>query len=216
MKAFQNIFAVSLALLTIGSLAACNFEQTRQVGQQPGAESERGATDETAEGRAAVQEEAGLNDLEPGQNLAYYNREFERRGFEVYDVKRRGDNEMVYDLRRDDERYHVRLTRRGDEVSDVEVQQAQRLGEQQRSQNQQVAALVQEIQNLQPGKKPTEYINQLSEHGKVTEFNWDDDKAEIQLETRDKRASVEIQMQVNPQTEQVTRIDVEEDDIWTL
>jgi hypothetical protein len=66
--------------------------------------------------------------------------------------------------------------------------------------------------NLKPGKQPHEYISAVAKYGRVHEYDADNKEAEIEFEGKDKER-YQIHMTVDPQTQKVTQIDVDQP-VW--
>jgi hypothetical protein len=78
---------------------------------------------------------------------------------------------------------------------------------------QNLATAMPELKNsLKPGKQPHEYISTVAKYGRVHEYDADNREAEIEFEGKD-RERYQIHMTVDPQTQKVTQIDINQP-IW--
>lgn len=227
MKPLNQFLALSLAVMTVGTLAACN-QAGREVGmgQDEAADTtvnvDTGESERQSAVRGTSEGTAGhLADLKPGQPLSYYTQQFEQQGYEVVDMNRQGDR-VTYDLMKrgatageQQDRHRVELMRpQGQEnVSDVRVAQGRQFNTRDQK-DQQTSQMVQKIEQLKPGKKPIEYLTQLTQFGQVREYQMDEDKATVELEANDKTYNVEMALQGAENQQTVSNIQVDENNIW--
>ncbi len=224
MSYLNRMLATSISLIMVGSLIACNFEQTREVGMTP--EQGESATTE-GERRSAVREDgaASLEDLQTGEELDYYLREFSRLGYEIQDVAQAG-NQTTYELRERKKtegseaakaedalkRYEVTLTQPNDEnrIRNIDVRELNVLAADQQMRDERVQEVRTKVQNLEPGKTPTQYLPELNQLGTVQSYKLHkNNRATVELEADNKRFT--IQMNVEPNTEKVTSFELEKD-----
>jgi hypothetical protein len=214
--------ALSLGLLVVGSLSACNYNERR---------AEVRGVEETAPRQAEEPAVRDLRSLQPGRSIGYYSGQFARLGYQVEDVDAI-NNQYVYDLRKGNERYQVSLGVAADQdrVNNVNVRsyravmtdqegtgtqgtQTAQSGANRNQADQEAARITQAVSSLQTGKKAYEYIPLISRHGQVTEYHLDNDRAEIEFEANNRR--YQAKLTVNPQTQQVSAIDVDRN-VWEL
>lgn len=231
------ILATSLSLMTVVTLSACNQTQERQISvEREGAEGVGQVREDESASLSNQQVADRLEGLQSNQPLDWYTQEFQRMGLQVVDVSTR-ENNVRYDLRRGDQRFLVTLeldeeqmatqdqagrevaTQRTTDLSNRRVQDVQvdqftvgRLDEQQG--DQQVTALMSQLEQLQTGKQPVEYISDISRHGRVTEYEWSGNTAEIEFEDPSGRQFT-VDMNVDENTNRVTSIDVNRE-FWRI
>lgn len=73
--------------------------------------------------------------------------------------------------------------------------------------------VIKNIQSLQPGKKPFEYLSLISKWGTVTEYSFEGDNAEIELRANNRHYDIELD--VNEKTQMVSKIEADRE-IWEL
>lgn len=203
---------LSLVLLIAGSLSACNYQERR---------AEVRGTEETTpagqQGATAGPNVRDLHSLQPGQPIGYYSGQFARLGYRVDNVDA-ANNQYMYDISKDNERYQVSLGMEPnqDRVNSVNVRSYRAVSTEQtggKQADQEASKITQAVSHLQPGKKAYEYIPLISQHGKVTKYNLNNDRAEITFESNNRH--YEAKLSVNPQTQKVSNIEVNKK-VWEL
>lgn len=213
----KRFLAVSMLLATIGSLSACTVtrEETqveREVPEERVTVTEEEAPmaeREVARRPMTTQETTqALQNLQPGQTVSYYTQQFERMGFRTQDVDYQ-DDRVVYDLMRDNQAYQVSLIRpaEGERVQRIESRQLRQVAAGRQAQDQQSQRIVQQIQQLQPGKRPAEYIPMVDRFGKVTEYELRQSQATIEMEANNKRYHINMNLDPSGQTVRTISVD---------
>lgn len=219
----KYVLATTLAVLTIGGLSACQRGDIgEQAGYQPGMEEQVSEQPgQVAETEQAVREGAApdmeqLQGLESGRNVNWYVSEINRMGWEITDINRTGD-EFVYELRSNGERADLTLTvPEGEQtVQSIDVQERQQVTQQQMQQDPEVQAVVTRVQQIEAGQTPYDYINSFSQVGRVTEFQWDVGSNDAEIEVAVGEREFEFNLNVDPQTNRVTEIDMHEE-VWGI
>lgn len=209
----QRFVAMSLVLAAISGFSACTM-QREEVTEETIVPEEQTALE--LEGEQPVARQTGetqdLNNLQSGQPISYYTTQFERRGYQVQDVDYQNDR-VVYDLTQNNRRHQVTLLRPEGQtrVERVETRELRRVAQDQQ-QDQEHQKVVQAIQNLEPGKRPVEYLTSLSQVGTIREYQLDGDRASVELEANNRQ--YDIEMIVNPNQQTVSSIEMDRNRIW--
>ncbi len=205
--------ATSLALVLLAGFSSCTYgpEGTREPARGV---AERGVTG-TGETTPGVQV-GSLEDLESGQSMDYYNRQFSEMGYTIENA-RRINSRLIYDLAdQNDQHYRVELHQdpQSTEVTRINVQERRRTTGQAAREDEEFLRVREQIrQAVQPGEPVITYLPRLEEIGMVTEFDRDDDRATVDLRINDNEYTVE--MQLNPSNHRVSSVEVHED-FWSI
>lgn len=199
--------ATSIALVLLAGFSSCTYgpEGTRDQATGVADRGTAGAPGDTTTGAQAQ----SLEDLEAGQSMDYYNRQFSEMGYTIDDV-RRTNGRVTYDLTgQNDQSYRVELQtdQQGQEVSDINVQERRRtMGQAAREDEEFLRVREQVNQIIEPGEPVITYLPQLEEIGRVTEFDRDDNSATVDLEVNNNQYTIEMQLRNN----QVSSVEVDE------
>jgi hypothetical protein len=216
----NNLLASSVLILLAGSLSACSQSgHNTSAGVQTGQEgvNYQETAEQTSTNMTPEENKSALKNLQTGQPLSYYGNEFNRLGFSVAHSASMND-QHTYDLRKGTERYMVTLTTpdNQDQVNRVDVRELRTIGiaNPTKDTSQEVAATIKDIQSLQTGKKPYEYIPAIaSKYGDVKEYSSNDKKAEIEFENS-KNHYYQVHFTLNPTNQRVSDIKVDQN-VWT-
>lgn len=224
----KEMMAMSLVLMAVTGFTGCNMGRPPETGMAPEeegvmtpeeqmaeAERQRLGEDGMAEGERTVSEPvSNIENLQSGQPLSYYNQQLERMGYTIHDMDR-SDDQVIYRVGKDRNIYQVTLTQPMDtrQVRDVDVKQLREWTVTSQRQDPQAQRVLQQVEQMAPGKKPVEYLPQLGNIGTVTDYKLDDDKATVHLETNNKR--YKILMDVDASRNTVTDVKLEQP-VWDI
>lgn len=211
MNSMKRFLAVSLVLATMSGFSACTVareqttERTVTPPEQPTAAPGEAVGNEMEQPVARPVSAMKLQQLKPGQPVSYYVQQFERMGYRVQDVDYQ-DDRIVYTVSKENTMEQVTLMKPTAQnvVQNVQVREMQPAAATSAGQAEKVTT---QIQQLQPGKKPEEYIPMLDKYGTVTDYKLRRDRAVVRLQSG--RAHYRVTMNLNPGNQNVTNIQVE-------
>lgn len=209
-NSLKHLFAAGLVLLSVNALSGCTVQREEVTREEvPMAPQEERPV--AGEPGAAT----NLQELQPGQPLSYYTRQFEQMGYQVRDIDYQ-DGRVVYDLSRDDRMHQVTLTQPAGEnrVQDIQTRELRGVAMDGERRDQAAQRLSQQIDQLPTGRRPVEYISMLNQYGTVTEYRLRDDEATINLEANNRR--YRITMDVDPGRQTVTDINLDREGVFEL
>jgi hypothetical protein len=227
----KQLFAISLVLLTVGSLTGCTVSRERTTErtvvpeeeaannvEQPVATNdiESDTMEEPAVGTGGTTAEernvsmpSDLQNLPTGRDNAYYRQQLESLGYSITN-SRQQDNRYVYDVTKGGRQYQVGLVQSGgnNRAERIVVTPMEGTGTgaggTTATGTRSTQSVTQQITNLQPGRKPAEYIPALERIGTVTEYRLRDNRADFRVQANNKNYNVS--MNVDPNTQNVTTI----------